>query len=351
MDVELRDLNVLIGANGAGKSNFMEVFRLLENIVHGRLRVYVREMNGANFLLHYGRKVTGQITLVCNFDDAGYVALLRPDSQDALFFAAEMPSKLRDVEPPIMLGAEVGHQETKLLTSFQWQKVTNDRDIVTNRVVQILVSLRAYHFHDTSPEARIKQTQLLGDNADLHADGSNLAPCLYLIRQTHPQHYQQIVKTIRLAAPFFEDFYLRPVPENPDTIRLEWREQGWDTILNANMLSDGTLRFMCLVTLLLQPNLPSVILIDEPELGLHPYALNLLASLLHSAAAKTQVIITTQSTQLVNQFTPDDIIVVDRIDGATVCNRLSALELAEWLEDYSLGELWEKNVIGGRPRP
>jgi len=183
----------------------------------------------------------------------------------------------------------------------------------------------------------------------LRSDAANLAAFLYLLRNTYSSHYQRIVETIRLVAPFFDDFVLRPTPENQNKIRLEWREKQSDDYFDASYFSDGTLRFICLATLLLQPQLPSLVIIDEPELGLHPYAINLLADMLHSAATKTQVIVSTQSVPLVNQFLPADVIVVDREDNQSVFHRLKSEKLGEWLDQYGLGELWEKNVIGGRP--
>ncbi|HZI07942.1 MAG TPA: AAA family ATPase, partial [Archangium sp.] len=161
--------------------------------------------------------------------------------------------------------------------------------------------------------------------------------------------YRRIVSTIRLVAPFFDDFRLRPSPFNEQKIQLEWSERNSDAYFNAHALSDGTLRFICLATLLLQPNLPSLILIDEPELGLHPYAIQVLAGLVRSASEKTQVILSTQSVTLVNQFEPEDLVVVDRANGESLFRRLSSEDTQDWLEGYSLGELWEKNVFGGRP--
>jgi predicted ATPase len=164
-------------------------------------------------------------------------------------------------------------------------------------------------------------------------------------------YYRNIVETIRLVAPFFDDFVLRPSPLNPDKIRLEWREKGSDAYFNAHALSDGTLRFISLATLLLQPpdQLPTTILLDEPELGLHPYAINVLGGLLRSTALDTQIIVSTQSVTLVNQFDPEDLVIVERENGASIFRRPDETEIEGWLEGYSLGELWEKNVLGGRP--
>ena len=136
---------------------------------------------------------------------------------------------------------------------------------------------------------------------------------------------------------------------NPEKIRLEWEEHGSDTFFDTSALSDGTLRFICLATLLLQPNLPSVVLIDEPELGLHPAAIHVLAGMLQSASTRTQLLVATQSVTLVNQFELDEVWVVDRKEGESHFNHLKEADMSVWLEDYGLGELWEKNILGGRP--
>ncbi|HEY7494495.1 MAG TPA: AAA family ATPase, partial [Candidatus Tectomicrobia bacterium] len=238
-----------------------------------------------------------------------------------------------------------GHEESKLSGL-----VISDRpQSVRGHVYNSLSSWKVYHFHDTSDSAQVKKIGDVNDNLYLRPDGSNLAAFLYRLQHRASGHYETIRDTIRMVAPFFDDFILRPLPENEDKIRLEWREQGSDYPFLAHHLSDGTLRFMCLTTLLLQPRLPSTILIDEPELGLHPYAITVLASLMRSAAIKAQVIVSTQSVSLVNQFDPEDLLIVERRDRATVIEPLDLQRLSTWLEEYALGELWEKNVLGGRP--
>jgi predicted ATPase len=195
----------------------------------------------------------------------------------------------------------------------------------------------------------VKQTGDVDDNRRLNTDASNLAAFLHRLQQKSPGHFQNIEDTIRQIAPFFEGFQLKPSELNPDKIRLEWREKGSETYFNAHALSDGTLRFMCLATLLLQPLMPNVILLDEPELGLHPAAISLLADLLESAAQRTQILVATQSVTLVNQFTPASVWVVEREERASVFKHLESADMSAWLEDYSLGDLWEKNILGGRP--
>jgi predicted ATPase len=211
---------------------------------------------------------------------------------------------------------------------------------------------RVYHFHDTSDSAKVKQTHRINDNDYLRENGANLAAFLYRMQKYYRQHYTRIIKTIQMVAPFFGDFYLRPTPDNADYIQLEWTEKEQDIPFKASELSDGTLRFILLTTVLLQPEnyMPSTMIIDEPELGLHPYAINVLASLIKNASNKHQLIISTQSVELVNQFEADDLIVVDKQQGASTFKRLDIEALSDWLEDYSLGELWKKNILGGRPQ-
>jgi predicted ATPase len=206
-----------------------------------------------------------------------------------------------------------------------------------------------YHFHDTSLEAFVRRQGPIHHNEVLHPDAGNLAAFLYRIRETNPKEYAQIRDVVRLAAPFFHDFKLRPVPAIPNLIELEWLQNDSDYPFRANQLSDGTLRFICLATALLQPERPPTMLFDEPELGLHPYALTLLGTLFKQAARSKQVIISTQSAPLLNEFEPEDVIVVERHRGESTFRRLDSKDFSEWLQEYSLGELWQKNVLGGRP--
>ena len=219
-----------------------------------------------------------------------------------------------------------------------------------------------YHFDDTSDTAGVRRQGPINDNEYLRPAAENQAAFLYRVSQTNPESYAKIRDVVRLAAPFIDDFKLRPVPANPELIQLEWRQKNSDRFFLASQLSDGTLHFICLATALLQPaslprpSLPSTLIFDEPELGLHPYALTLLANLFqqsamqHGSYVARQVMVTTQSGQLVDEFKPEDVIAVERTEGESVFTRLDSKQLSGWLEDYSLGELWRKNVVGGGPR-
>ncbi|RMH18128.1 MAG: chromosome segregation protein SMC [Acidobacteria bacterium] len=341
-EVELRPLNVMIGANGAGKSNFVGIFRLLREIIKNNLQLYVARSGGADRLLHFGRKATDAIELQFEFEPNLYRCRLEPTASGSLIFADEtvfFHDKAHYENPYEQLLGR-GHVETLL---------RSPSSRIATYVLASIESWWVYHFHDTSENAKVKQAGDVDDNRRLRPDAGNLAALLYLLRDTSPATYRDIVETVRLAAPFFDDFDLAPDRRNPRTIKLEWKERGSDAYFDASSLSDGTLRFISLATLLLQPQPPATILLDEPELGLHPYAITLLADLLRSAAERTQLIVSTQSVTLVNQLAPEDVIVVDREAGASVFRRLNEADVASWLDDYALGDLWEKNVIGGRP--
>lgn len=342
--LDLRPLNVMIGANGAGKSNFIALFELLNEMVKQNFQLFVQQHGGADAFLYFGQKNTDKITLHLTFGQNVYRCVWVPTVDDRLIFAEETCWFYHGrwtEEYKEDLGT--GHQESQL------PSVAKESEKVPNYVFNSLKSWKVYHFHDTSDTAQIRKMGDINDDLYLRRDAGNLAAFLYRLQKTANAHYEAIRDTVRMVAPFFDDFILRPLPENKTKIRLEWREQGSDYPFLAHYLSDGTLRFMCLAALLLQPRLPDAILIDEPELGLHPYAIAVLASLMRSAATRTQIIVSTQSVSLVNQFEPEELLIVERKDQATVIERVDPERLFGWLDEYALGELWEKNVLGGRP--
>lgn len=339
LELELSKLNILVGCNGAGKSNFISFFKLLNNMIENNLESYVTKSGGANTLFYFGIKNSPEIYADLYFGLNRYRVIFEATDNDQLFFANE--TAMFDTHGKWYSAFEMsGHQKTKLL---------ENKERVTKYVREALENWIVYHFHDTSSTAGVKRFCNINDNFVLRHDASNLAAFLYLLREKYSQNYLNIVKTIQLVAPYFEDFILRPNPLNETHIKLEWREKGSREYFDANCLSDGTLRFICLSTVLLQPNLPTTIVIDEPELGLHPYAINVLASLIKRISEQNQIIISTQSVPLINEFRVDDIITVDRSGGQSIFKRHNTADLEEWLEDYSVGELWEKNILGGRP--
>lgn len=339
-DFELRNLNVLIGANGAGKSNFIGLFRMLNEMYEQNLATYVQVQGGPDAVLHFGRSNTNKFHAEFYFDKNGYKFDLIPTNDNRLIFERE-ESWFAGVLFPSSVAANLGagHEESKLKDA---------KDQYSPYVRKSVSKWRVYHFHDTSETAKVKQKHERTDNLRLKSDAANLAAYLLFLKEEHEQAYERIVETIRLVLPFFGDFIHR----DQSTIELEWYQKGKpDTPFKAHMLSDGSLRFICLATLLLQPTglLPDTILIDEPELGLHPYAITILADVFKQVSEDKQLIISTQSVELINELLPEDIIVVDQCDEASTFKRLSSDELKDWLDDYSIGDLWKQNVLGGRP--
>ncbi|MGD1102412.1 MAG: AAA family ATPase [Terriglobia bacterium] len=348
-DFELRALNVLIGANGAGKSNFVEFFRLLRELTDQRLQTFVNTTGGADAYLYLGPKVTAQIAAKLRFGNNGYEFTLVPTLDNRLIFAEETTRYFGSFAYRKPLGS--GHPEANLKDRKDDPGKSGAAHGVPYYVYDAVSSWVVYHFHDTSATAGIRRQGSINVNEFLRPTAENLAAFLYRVSQTNPDNYANIRDVVRLAAPFFDDFKLRPIPTNPELIQLEWLQKDSDYPFRASQLSDGTLRFICLATALLQPKPPWTMLFDEPELGLHPYALTMLANLFQQAAQQyRQVIVSTQSAQLLNEFEPEDVVVVERTQGGSVFQRLDSMQLSGWLEDYTLGELWQKNVLRGRPR-
>jgi predicted ATPase len=350
MDLELRPLNVMIGANGAGKSNLVSFFKMLNEMMGMRLQTYIGSTGHAQSLLHFGPKVTPQMEAQLEFEvDNGvdtYAMRLFHAAGDTLIFAEERLSFLQTGRMrPQLVDLGSGHGETRI------GEKADEGDRTAGVFRNLLNYCRVYHFHDTSPTARVRQHCYIGDNRWLMPDAWNLAALLSRLRQGHRAAYNRIVSTIRLIAPFFNDFDLRPADPDKREIILNWRDKGSDQVFGVHQLSDGTLRAICLVTLLLQPEdeLPDLIVIDEPELGLHPYALNAVAELFKKASHHTRILVATQSGSFLDNFDPEDVVVVNREGRESRFERHDSLELEEWLKEYSLGEVWEKNVIGGGP--
>ena len=359
-NLALGAINVLIGPNGSGKSNFVSVFSFLQAIREGRLQDYVQRSGGADRLLYFGAKTTPTMEIALSFTNSdetknGYQIQLAPTALD------QLAPKQGDMHGG---GESVYYWDTSIHDSPHKvvlipptaqgleAEITSSASHTAYYVRRHLSSWLVYHFHDTTAASAMKRTADLNDNRFLRPDGSNLPAFLYYLRKRHSGAYALIRGAVRQVAPFFNDFQLEPLWLDESKIRLEWRHEGSDDYFDVSAFSDGTLRFIAMAALLLQPQelRPTVILIDEPELGMHPYATTLLASLIKQASATSQVIVSTQSSLLLDHFEPEDVLVADRVNGATELRRLDSAKLEEWLEDYSLGQLWEKNEVGGRPR-
>lgn len=360
--VGMRPMNVLIGANGAGKSNLMDFFRLLDAAMAGRLGECTRAAGGPHALLFEGPEVTPELGAELVFGveaaTACYTMRLSPGEARTLGYRSEsMTVTPRDGSaPPVRRVADSFHDETFLRD----QELSQTAPPIA-AAYDRLSRCRVFQFHDTSAASPLRTGRVPGGEGGgsfhfvrpgrLASDGGNLAEVLFYLRTEQEVYYQRIIATLRLIVPFFDDFVFDPAlpAQGPQGLRWKGTDSGY--VLGPHQLSDGTLRAMALVTLLLQPeeDLPALIILDEPELGLHPYTVNVLAGLLRSAATRSQLLLSTQSVEFLEHFAPEDVLVVDRHGPESVFHRLDPQRLEQWLEHYSLGELWEKNVLGGRP--
>ena len=339
-ELKLGNLNVVIGANGSGKSNLIGAFRLLERVLSRNLQSFIA--SEPDRFLYHGRKVTPALSMDFIFEYTDYGFKLK-SSQDTLIFEYERIKQ----DGPMMLGAlriAEGHKESKLGK----EPLSNPMMALPHPIPEAR-NLLFYHFHDTSDSSPAKRTCDIDDNRFFRPDAANLPAYLYWLQEKHPVQFRHIEEHVRLVAPFFDRFDLAPSRLNEQKIKLEWKQKGSDAYFDAYSLSDGSLRFICLATLLLQPSPPALILLDEPELGLHPFALCILAEMLEAASNKVQVLLATQSVTLLDHFAPKDIIVAENDGLKTTLQRLDEEKLTLWLEEFSIGELWEKNVLGGRP--
>ena len=352
--IELPPIAVMLGANGAGKSNLVSLFKMLNFMTTGALQQYVAEQGFADSLLYFGAKVTSEISVGLRFENANatdiYEFGLTRDATDRLFFNDETVIYHREGhDTPYKRELGVGVRESQLKT------FADDGDQTCNVLFSLLSQCRVFQFHDTSANAKIRGRGYIDDGGYLRSDGGNLAAFLrgLSMRDDGRKYYDRIVRHIQLVVPQFLDFDLTPSPENDRYVQLNWREKGSDYLFGPHQLSDGSLRFMALTTLFMQPPRlrPGLIVVDEPELGLHPSAISALAGMVKAAGSTTQVILATQSSRLVDEFTADQVMIVERDEKRprTLFRRLSETDLTEWLERYCLSELWEKNVLGGRP--
>lgn len=339
--IPLRPINVLIGANGVGKSNFISFFSLVNSLYSKNLQLHIAKNARADNILHFGRKVSTWLGGKISFDNDWrneYEFRLEPDAEGSMFISGEWSNYTHP-------GTNEYSRQSINTPGSKESGLPEDGSYRSKYLRENISSFRIFHFHDTGSTSKLRQPCTATDYSVLARDGGNLPAFLFRLKHSHETSFRLIEKVITSIAPFFDRFFLEPDEINPNQIMLRWLEKGSDQIFYAHNLSDGTLRMMCLTTLLLQPQKPATIIIDEPELGLHPFAITKLAALIKSAAEQTQLIISTQSVGLVNQFEADDIIVVEREAGQSVFRRQSQEGLSEWLDEYTIGLLSNFNVL------
>lgn len=342
LSVQLRPINLLIGANGAGKSNFLSLFEMLGNVYEKRLAAYVAQVGGVDKLLYQGRKVTEHIDLELRQNQKFYQLSLM-ESDGKLMVQNEAIGKEN---------FPAGFESVNINQYSEESKLKEYMNTKTGEYLNEYISqIRKFHFHDTGRRSPFtSDSHIVNDAYRMYEHGENLAAILYRIQREKPMAYRRIIRVIQSVAPYFSDFYFQPT--EADMVRLQWQDKYSSMIYGPTDLSDGTIRFIALVVLFMQPWLPKVIIIDEPELGLHPVAIEKLSGLIRMAAQKgTQVIIATQSAELISNFEPEDVLTVDQNEDGSTIKRLDRVALEHWLDEYTLGDLWKQNIMkGGQPR-
>ncbi len=351
-ELEFENINIFIGANGSGKSNIVSFFEMIGFMMTDAFSSYVSRNGFASSMLYHGQKVTrdieADIKFSSNTGESDYKFRVSHTVGDNFLFMEETISyQKKGISQPYEIPlADGGYKETKLKELYN----TNQ---TVKYIKNFLSYIRVFHFHDTSQTAYIHQARPIESNTGLMSDGGNLAPFLYRLREEQSKYYDRILSFIQMIAPFFDNFILEPYS---NSIQLKYKEVNSDLELGSFRLSDGTIRFICLATLLLQPkkSLPKIIIIDEPELGLHPVAIDLLAEMINIASRNSQIFITTQSERLINNFEPKNIIVIDREKDEnsryhSSFHKLDEETLSSWLEKYQISDMWNSNILGGRP--
>ena len=360
-DIELAEIPkaaVLIGANGSGKSNFIRFFEMLSWMLGSRrLAEFVEMQGGADDQLHGGNRRTPRIEAEVRLrigagrNSYDYRFMLSHAHPDRFFFSEE--SFRLSISNPLTetswqyLGS--GHQEAQIVQATKPSEFSATNIITAKEIVNRLRSCVVYQFHDTSDTSDFKKRWDAEDNNYLRSHGGNLAAVLLRLEREDIKRYELICQHISRVLPVFDRFQIE---ESYGKVLLRWKAKGTDKTFGAHLTSDGSLRFFALVTLLNLPSemLPNVLLLDEPELGLHPAAIALVGGMIKSLAEERQVIVATQSPLLVDEFGLNEIFVLELQDGCTEFRKLSPDDYQVWLDDnFTSGELWQKNLLGGRP--
>lgn len=347
--LDIGSTNILLGANGAGKSNIISFFKMIGYMMNESLQQFIAQSGTNQKFLYYGSKKTPTLTAEIRFDGKDsydiYRFSLTNAVQDRLIISSEeIEWKNSRTTSPI---------SKQLISNFSESALNHlrSKDSACKIVWDILAGCKVYQFNDSSALSPMRQASTVESAHYLQSEANNLASFLLYLKNGYTESYERIVSYVREVVPQFKEFYLEP---ERGYVSLKWVDTSAnDYVLSSDQFSDGSIRFIALATLLLQPEktMPRVIIIDEPELGLHPYAIDQLIEMIKDASLHAQIIVATQSPALIDGFDASDVTVIERDEEhqCTVAKKLNGQDYSEWLNEYSLSELWNKNVIGGRP--
>ncbi|MFI7859483.1 AAA family ATPase [Pseudomonas promysalinigenes] len=344
--LELPQLAVLIGANGAGKSTLIRFFEMLSWMLKSKnLQEFVLRQGGGDDQFFMGARKTPRIhAKLCLETKSG--------QNDYRFDLAHVSAG----DSVILMNEAYRYAPSNLQNEAKWTEVgavskesglLERKDKTAKTIVNLLRQCSTYQFHDTSPNSAIHNRWDITESFRLRSDGGNLAAVLLDLRRNDEKRYALIIKQIRRVLPAFKDFVLE---EEAGKVLLRWVGNQSDKVFGSHLTSDGSLRLFCILTLLNMPpaRLPDVMLFDEPELGLHPHAVSLVAEMFKRLSKKRQIFLATQSPYLVDCFELENIIIASANNGETLLRNLPREQYQEWLDDeYQLSDLWLKQVVGG----
>ena len=364
LTVDLRPLNVLIGANGVGKTSLLEVFSLLGAGAEGRLEPRLASLGGLNEVLTRDRAThLGFDVRMTSAERAplNYHLEIAPKGQSYQIVEEALTQHSDPLAPTPFkhiqargLDVRYSTPKHKGLLRPTWEHSPLETALSQvpkmyeepERFRSRLASCGLYGLIDVSPRSPVRLPQAMRPVTIPGPSGDDLVSYLFFLRESEPARYDVLTDTLEAAFPDFERLSFPPVAAG--TLALTWTDVNFQSPMYMHQLSEGTLRFLWLAALLQSPSLPAVMLIDEPEVSLHPYLLCLLVSLLREASLRTQLVIATHSDRLIRFLDPAEVLVCDSTEGETTVTWADTMDLERWLADYTLDELWMMNVIRGR---
>ncbi len=373
IDLPLKRLNVVIGANGCGKTSLLDVFSLLAASAAGALSETISDLSGVDAILSN--------LIAAKGDKARFMALelaMTVPNHNPLEYRLALASRgigyeitdetltqARDRKPQPFKHIDSHHGQVRYydpqpgkrgLVKPTWDY--NDKETALSQVPKMfrepeefrkrLASSTHYHVLDVGRRAPVRLPQQMKDAKLPGHDGEDLISCLYTLRETDPDRFNAIEAALQAGFPSFERLNFPPVATG--VLSMTWKDKSSNTTFAMHQLSEGSLRFLWLATLLQSPELPAVTMIDEPEVSLHPELLSLLADLLREASDRTQILVATHADRLVRFLEPGEVLTVNVSEqGAAGFQWADQLDLASWLDEYTLDEVWRMGRMGARP--
>jgi predicted ATPase len=363
VDLQVRPFMVLIGANGVGKTSMLDAFSLLSASASGNLNGSLSQFGGIANLLTRGK--SEEVSFLVDMTVPGHQPLeydlhLAPRAS-GYSIVREVLSQERGLSTPFKhidsSDKDIRYYEIdqERLVRPTWEHNPLETSLFQvpkmfrqpEEMRRILATTTQYHVLDVGPRAPVKLPQPMKPATLPGADGEDLVPYLYYLRETDKNRFESIIDTLRAVFPDFEELNFPPAAAG--MLTMTWKDKNFKKPIYMNELSEGMLRFLWLVSLLQSPDLSTITMIDEPEVSLHPELLSLLSDLMREASKRTQLIIATHSDCFIRFLKPEELVVMDiDEDGCATAKWADSLDIEQWMSEYSLDEVWRMGRMGGR---